>query len=169
MFTRARSIAVAVMCTGMMMFAFRGAPVLASASPDGAQLSADLEGSPIDLQSVGRWFCHDFAYPRIHCYRTANALESAAAPMLSASSVPYVTVYNYPTWAGNYMVISQDYTILALVGWNDRISSFVAHNSESGHFFTDWFYGGTTWYFCCNVQVTYLGGYDNTFSSVHRT
>ena len=53
--------------------------------------------------------------------------------------------------------------------WNDRISSYIARNWETGSFYTDWFYGGTQWNFCCNSSVYDLGGYSNTFSSVKRT
>ena len=64
------------------------------------------------------------------------------------------------------MYMSDDYQVLATIGWNDRISSFIVKNSMTGKFWTDWFYGGSYYYFCCNSQVQYLGGYDNTFSSV---
>jgi hypothetical protein len=36
----------------------------------------------------------------------------------------------------------------------------------SGKFWTDWLYSGNYWYFCCNSQVSSLGRYDDTFSSV---
>jgi len=58
---------------------------------------------------------------------------------------------------------------LITIGWNDRMSSFKARNGETGRFWTDWFNGGSSWPFCCNSQVSGLGAYDNTFSSVQRT
>jgi hypothetical protein len=133
----------------------------------GATLSADLDGKPIALAQVGRYYCDDFAFPAIHCFSTAADLETSAAVTLSATSVTYVTLYDYPFFAGSYMYISQDYTALVTIGWNDRASSFIVKNGEAGHFYTNWFYGGTGYYFCCNQQVAALGSYDNTFSSVH--
>ena len=67
------------------------------------------------------------------------------------------------------MHVSQDYSALATIGWNDRISSFKARNSETGAFFTDWFYSGSSWPFCCNTQQPTLNAYDNLFSSIRRT
>ena len=89
--------------------------------------------------------------------------------MLSVAAVEYVTIYDQLNFGGPYMNVSQDYTILATVGWNDRVSSFKVRNGETGAFFTDWFYGGTSWSFCCNSQVPTLNAYNNTFSSVRRT
>jgi hypothetical protein len=168
MLTRARSVAVAVVWTCFTFGAVGAPPGVAAVSPSAGQLSADLDGKPMALADVGNWFCHDFASPKIHCYSSSMALEAAVAPILSTATDNYVVVFDQPTFAGSYMYMSQDYTVLALIGWNDRISSFVGLNNESGHFFTDWFYGGSYWYFFGNDQTPYLGSYDNTFSSVHR-
>ena len=59
--------------------------------------------------------------------------------------------------------------MLVLLGWNDKVSSFKARNGETGRLWVDWWYSGSSWSFCCNSQVPYLGSYDNTFSSVQRT
>jgi len=67
------------------------------------------------------------------------------------------------------MNVSQDYAALSAIGWNDRISSFRGRNSETGQFWTDWFYGGTWYAFCCNTSVSNLGSFNNTFSSIQRT
>lgn len=150
-----------------MIVAVNHPPAAATLGDSAASMRADLDGKPIALSDVGRHYCEDFTAPAIHCYSTKSALETAAAP-LAAAATNYVVVFEFTTYAGNYMYMSQDYTVLATIGWNDRISSFMALNSESGHFFTDWFYGATTWGFCCNQQVPGLGAYDNTFSSVHR-
>ena len=66
------------------------------------------------------------------------------------------------------MVVSQDYSMLATIGWNDRISSFIAVNAASGTFYTDWLYGGSTWSFCCNQAAMSIGAFNDTFSSVKR-
>ncbi len=85
------------------------------------------------------------------------------------STVDYLTIYENAYYSGSWMNVSQDYPILAVLGWSDRISSFKARTGETGRFFVDWFYGGSTWSFCCNQGLTSLGGYDNTFSSIQRT
>ncbi len=130
-------------------------------------LSADLNGRPLKLVDVANWYCDDFSYPAIHCFSDPTRLEARDAAILSTTALDYVTIYDYTSFAGSYMQVSQDYTVLATIGWNDRISSFKARNSLSGSFYTDWFYGGTGYYFCCNQQITSLGNFDNSFSSVH--
>jgi hypothetical protein len=143
-------------------------PAGASAVSPNNGLRAYLDGRPLKLSDVADWYCDDFSYPVIECYSDAGDLEVRTAALLSFSSFDYVTIYDYGTFTGPYMQVSQDYTILATIGWNDRISSFKARNSREGHFQTDWFYGGTGYYFCCNQQVAYLGSFDNTFSSVRQ-
>jgi hypothetical protein len=64
---------------------------IARASSPGI-LTADLDGKMIDLTTVGTLHCHDFDYPRIHCFRTADALATAVAPTLAAASIAYVAV-----------------------------------------------------------------------------
>ncbi len=147
-------------------------PPAAAAGRPTAELSADLDGRPIELESVGRYYCHDFDHPRIHCFSGPAALSSAIEPLvgvLAATSTNYVLIFDQAAYAGAYMYVSQDYAILAFIGWNDRIGSFKAQNYGSGLFYTDWLYGGTTYSFCCNQNVASLGSFDNTFSSVHRT
>jgi hypothetical protein len=132
------------------------------------QLTADLDGRPIEVADVGDWYCEDFSYPVIHCFSDPDELEARAVQMLATTAIVYVTVYDQPGFAGSYMHMSEDYTVLAWVGWNDRISSLKGKNSQNGHFYIDWFNGGAIWGFCCNQQFTSLGSYDNTFSAVHR-
>jgi hypothetical protein len=143
------------------------APISASASdPGNTDLKALLDGKPIPLDEVGKWYCEDFGYRVIHCFSDPKALETEVAPSLATASVTYVVVYEYPTFQGAYMYISDNYTVLGVIGWNDRVSSFSVRNSMSGWFWVDWFYGGTGWSFCCNSQVGSLGSFDNSFSSV---
>ncbi len=147
-----------------------------------AILVAELEGMPIPVTSVGDYFCHDFDYPVIHCFRTEAALEEAVSNALSSAvaessdgtltiaAVSYVRVWEYASYAGNNAYLSQDYANLADIGWNDRISSYWALNSETGAFYTDGFYGGYIDYFCCNEKVSSLSStFDNRISSVRRT
>ncbi len=136
-----------------------------------SRLSADLDGVPIPLTDVGLYDCHDFDAPRIHCFTITGQRDAAVGgtAALAAAGVAYVVIYDQASFAGPSMVLSDDYSVLALIGWNDRISSFKGQGSQSGRFWTDWFGGGSPYSFCCNQQVPSLGSYDNTFSSVSRT
>jgi hypothetical protein len=142
-------------------------------------VSADLGGRPIKPDLIPTFYCHDLAYPIIHCFRTPAGLEAAIAgsgavpgpaPAAAAvSTAPYVTIYDSPNWSGTYMHLSESYDALFTIGWNDRVSSYIARNSASGTFWTDWFASGTGKTFCCNVAVSSLpAGLDNAFSSVYR-
>jgi hypothetical protein len=141
-------------------------PTRVSAAHEESGLRAYLDGRPLKLTEVARWYCDDFSYPVIECYSEPTDLEGRTAATMSVSSVDYVTIYDYASYTGPYMHVSQDYTILASIGWNDRVSSFKARNSQDGRFYTDWFYNGTAYYFCCNQQLASLGVFDNTFSSM---
>lgn len=143
-----------------------GSVVAKSEPTDG--LTADLDGIPIKLDQVGKWYCDDFSYPNIHCFSNPIVLEVRATHLQLLTAVTFVTVYELGSFSGSFMHMSQDYTALVTIGWNDRISSLKGRNSEQSHFFVDWFYGGTGYFVCCNSQVTSLGSSDNTFSSVHR-
>jgi hypothetical protein len=155
--------------TGALVGSLMSGPSLASAKPmSDPTMYADLDGKPIALVDVGNYYCHDFDFPAIHCFSNPKALESNGEVRAAASAVQFMTVYEYATFQGSYMHMSQNYTVLALIGWNDRISSFVAENSQSGNFYVDWFYGGTVYAWCCNQQRASLGSFDNAFSSVYR-
>ncbi len=133
-----------------------------------APLTADLDGRPIDLVSVANYHCHDLDFPQIRCFRSEAALQAAVGPTLAATAISYVQIYENTAYGGGAMIVSEDYTVLALIGWNDRISSFKAVNSQAGSFYEDWFYGGSRYSFCCNQNVPGLGAYNDTFSSVKR-
>ncbi len=148
------------------------APARASA-PAGAA-SADLDGRAIALEQVGSLHCHDLDYPRIHCFTTEEDLQSAVAAesaglLTAVRGTAYVEIFENPSYGGAAMVVSQDYTVLATIGWNDRISSFKAVNAATGRFYGDWFYGGSAWSFCCNQAASSLGAFSDTFSSVRRS
>jgi hypothetical protein len=145
-------------------------------------LRADLDGRPIKLADVGRWFCHDFDHPQLHCYSSATDLEQAVTDRSLPSESggftalaahgpnDYVTIYSEPSYAGSYAHLSANYDQLFLIGWNDRISSFKARNSQAGKFYSNWFGSGTVRSFCCNTNVAWMTStYDNTFSSVYRS
>jgi hypothetical protein len=143
-------------------------PTTAAAATGSGDLTADLDGRPIKLELVGNWYCDDFSYPAIHCFSSPQNETMRTASVLAVTAVDFVTVYEYTSWAGSYMHMSQDYTVLATIGWNDRISSLKGRNSETSHFYVDWFNGGASYALCCNSQISSLGSFDNTFSSVRR-
>jgi hypothetical protein len=121
---------------------------------------------PIRLADVGKWYCHDFDFPAIHCFSQPRDLEASPTFAAAATSTTYVTVYEFTTYQGAYMHLSQDYSMLVLIGWSDRISSLVVHNSAGGVFWTDWLYTGARYPVCCFQQLGSLGSYNDSFSSV---
>lgn len=133
---------------------------------------ADIEGEPIPLLAVGKFHCNDFDFPAIHCFRSAAALDESVDAEVGLTSLlagtDYVQIWQDAYFLGASMIVSQDYPVLAALGWNDRISSFKGRNSQTGMFFTDWFAGGSWYGFCCNQQVSSLGSYNDTFSSVYN-
>jgi len=137
--------------------------------PNPPGLSATVDGRPIPLADVSSYFCDDFSYPVIRCSRTALLADLRTTLVVLLAGVDYTTIYEHPSYSGAFMHVSQDYNVLAMIGWNDKVSSFKGRNFETGSFHTDWFYNGATWNFCCNTQQWTLGSYDNTFSSIRRT
>jgi hypothetical protein len=131
-------------------------------------VTAFLDGKPLAIRLVANYYCDDLAFPVIQC-STQPATIAARASLYLLSGVDYVTIYDQAGFNGPYMNLSQDYATLLTIGWNDRISSFRAKNSETGRFTVDWLFSGSSWPFCCNSQLSTLGGYDNSFSSVERT
>lgn len=154
--------AVAILVIGAASPASAGRP------PSSDHLRADLDGKPIQPADIGKWYCHDFDYPVIHCFSDPKQLEDSNEMTLAAAGITYVTVYEFTTYQGAYMHMSENYSLLSLIGWNDRISSFQVKNSQSGVFWTDWLYSGTRYSFCCNQAVGSLGSFNDTFSSVFR-
>jgi hypothetical protein len=144
-------------------------PAAAAAAGAEPVLTATLDGRPIPLEEVGKHYCDDFAYPIIRCSSVALFVEARATLALLLTSVSYVTIYEHSWYSGAFMHVSQDYGALVLIGWSDKISSFKGRNSETGTFYTDWFYGGSWWTFCCNQQTGSLGSFNDTFSSILRT
>jgi Beta/Gamma crystallin len=161
---RMRVALAAMICLGLVAAA-GPSRAAATGAPRAAPI-AYLDGHPIQLSDVGKHHCEDFAYPVIHCFSTQAALDAATTASLSAASVNYVAVYEYTNFQGASMYFSQDYSSLVVIGWNDRISSLRSMNNMASTFYTDWFYTGQYYLVCCNQQLTGLGVYDNTFSSV---
>ena len=146
-------------------------PAASSGPARDVEIQADLEGVPIPAVAVGKFYCSDLEFPTIHCYKSASGLAGSLQTGQGASllsGVDYVQIYADSGFLGASMVVSQDYPVLAVIGWNDRISSFRGKNSQTGTFYTDWFAGGSAYGFCCNQQVSSLGGFNDTFSSIYN-
>lgn len=137
---------------------------------------ADLDGIAIPATEAGDYFCHDFAFPHVHCFAAAERLEQALRSPLAVGTLSvsygtsdYLTVYSSPSYGGSYAHLSQNYDALWVIGWNDRIRSLKVRNSARGSFHVDWYAGGARYDFCCNSEVPYLSStYDSQFSSVYR-
>jgi hypothetical protein len=145
----------------------------ASRSGQQATVVADVDGHPIKPALTSTYYCHDFEFPKIHCFHSAESLKAAEAKLAKVTPYfganDYVTIFDGPNYSGAFMDVSQNYDVLFSIGWNDRISSFKARNSASGVFWTDWFASGTGLTFCCNSNVSSLpSNIDNAFSSMYR-
>jgi peptidase inhibitor family I36 len=164
-----RALAVGlVVSASLAVGGFITTPAALAADPE-PDLTATLDGRPIPLEDVGKYYCDDFSYPEITCWSTRLPADARATVVTLLTAIDYVTIWDGTNYGGSFLNVSEDYSALALLGWNDRISSFKGRNSETGAFYTDWFYSGTVWAFCCNTQAPGLGAYNNTFSSIRRT
>ena len=151
---------------GVVLALSASGPVLAGSAP--SPVVADLEGRSIPAAEVSQHFCHDFAFPRVHCFTTGAGLDAAIAPYVAAG-VSFVVVYDGTLLSGSYAAISSNQDALTFIGWNDRISSLRSVNGGAGVFWTDWFGGGGRFSFCCGSSYLTLGSFDNTFSSVYQS
>ncbi len=167
-------LASVAMLTALSATAVFGASPAGSAT---AIVTADVNGRMIKIASIAQYHCHDFDFPRIHCFQTAAELEGAklaqsttlAAISPSFAAGDYVTIFDGQVYSGGAMDLSQSYDALFSIGWNDRVSSYKDRNNVSGTFWTDWFSSGTARNFCCNTNVSSLpSNLDNAFSSVYR-
>lgn len=150
------------------------APTSANSPP-----TADLDGRAISLDRVGNYYCHDFDAPRIHCFRTEAVLERSVSSFLSnslgalaleaATATNYVKIYDYTYYAGLTMYVSQSYPLLSSIGWDNRISSYIAINGGAGYFYLNTYYSGQYFTFCCGDRSAALNGtFNNTISSLER-
>jgi hypothetical protein len=161
---------VRVIASALLSILVASIGVLPAAAGDrDPELVAYLDGKEIPLSDVGLYHCDDLGFPVIRC--SVSPLLARAGQTLTAllSSADYVTIYDGINYSGSSMTASQDYATLLTIGWNDRVSSFKARNSATGKFWTDWMYGGSYLWFCCNQSVSSLGSNDNIFSSLERT
>lgn len=150
--------------------------------PDG-HLSAVLDGEEIPLSDVGLYYCHDFAYPVYRCFRTSlerdldmgaqttlsdTSLSGALSiNLLAATSVTYVLAYDLPDFGGPSVALSNPAPDLALLGWNNRISSFKSTNGGRPKWWDGTYYSGSSWQWGTSAWVAYVGdGLTNRFTSV---
>jgi hypothetical protein len=157
---------VALLCALVLLSLSAG-----TAAAEGVR--ADLEGKAIEATKVGSYYCHDLAYPDIHCFRTAARLEAALAAAgpdsFGVSATNYVVIYADQSYGGAYAYLSQNYSNLGSIGWNDRITSFKALNGEDGRFYEHESAGGGSYTFCCNQQVSNVGqAWNDRITSVYR-
>jgi hypothetical protein len=159
------------------LFVLVTAPASAAQGP---RLTADVEGRPIAPSASSGYFCHDFDYPRIHCFRSAAKLQAALGTqaaldtgLLAAPSAPagtWVTVYSDATYAGFFFYLSHNYNNLGDIGWNDIISSFRVQVGFSGRFAQDAFSGGWQYFWYGYQNIPYVGSsYNDQFSSFYRS
>ena len=139
---------------------------------------AVLDGQPISLERAGELSCHDFAYPILTCFATSAELEAAAEQAAAGGGSAsggtaflvtsgYVIVYEDGGYLGAAQAISQNYSYLGDIGWNDKISSLRSYGA-AGHFWEHAPVGGFIYYFYSTTWVSYVGdAYNDRFSSVY--
>ena len=161
---------------GMLVILVLGAAAPALAGGD--KLRATLDGKPISLDVAATLSCSDVDYPILTCYRTSGELEVAMAAATSddltlstglaaTTSTGYVIVFEHGQYAGASMALSQNYTYLGTIGWNDKISSFKSYGA-SGKFWENAPSGGFIYYFGPTTWVAYVGDvYNDRFSAFY--
>lgn len=167
-----QALVLAVMVAALMAIA----PMTVVA---GNGIRAVLDGKPISLEQAGQLSCHDFDFPVLTCFTSAEQMEAAAATRAAerpAASGPganaalatgYVEVFADGAYSGAALAISQDYSYLGTIGWNDRISSLKSYGA-TGHFWDNAPTGGFLYYFYSTTQVSYVGDfYNDKFSAVY--
>jgi hypothetical protein len=135
-----------------------------------------LDGNPATLAEATANHCHDLHAGAFECFTseaerdaavgTVLAGENAASSESAAASSGYVIVWAAASFAGASTVLSQDYSNLTSLGWNDRISSYRVYTTGTGAFYDQAYYSGLTQFYCCFAQVSYVGNqYNDIFSS----
>jgi len=149
-------------------------PAVSAAGP----IRAVMDGKPISLEQARSLSCHDFDFPVLTCFATAVEMEAAAAARagsgagastapLAAATTGYVIVYVDGAYSGNARALSQDYSYLGTIGWNDVISSLRSYGA-TGQFWENAPSGGFEYLFYPTSQVSYVGDYYNDkFSALY--
>jgi len=134
---------------------------------------AVLDGKPITLKEAADLSCHDFDYPVLTCFRSSAEMEQAAAArvaadgaVFAAAATGYVVVFENGGYGGTSRTISQSYSYLGDIGFNDKISSFKSYGA-TGRFYEHAPPGGLIYSFSSSTWVSYVGDtYNDKFSSV---
>jgi hypothetical protein len=146
------------------------AMVAPPASADG--LRATLDGKRIRIDRVASLQCHDFEYPVIRCFSTADRIAADIDARLDNSdvdgarllSVGFVTVYQDISYGTPSISLSNDWSSLSVLGWNDRISSFKSFGATGG-FWEHSPSGGFFHGYATTTQTSSLGSHNDAFSA----
>ena len=137
------------------------------------ELRATLDGKRIRIERVASLNCHDFDYPVIRCFSTADLVAADIAARLDATTAAgarllsggFVTVYQDVYYGSPSISLANDETSLTAIGWNDRISSLQSFGA-SGGFWEHSPSGGFLYGYGTTTQVPNLGGaYNDKFSA----
>jgi hypothetical protein len=146
---------------------------IAAPSAFGNGLSATLDGKRIRIDRVSSLNCHDFDYPVIRCFSTADLIAADIGARLSGEAAGarlllsgYVTAYQDAGYNGPSISMSTDQTSLSSLGWNDRISSFKSFGAHGG-FYEHSPSGGTYYAYGSSTQVSSLGAMNDKFSAFY--
>ncbi len=170
MLSRRASLGLSV----VMLLALAPAAARATSQNESTTPQAFLDGLPLPIWEVSGYHCHDLALPDILCFVSEEARDAAVdllnngelSSATTTSSSGYVIAYVHASYAGTSVVLSQDYSNLGSIGWNDIISSYKVYTSPNGQFYEHTWYGGRYQTFCCFTNVPYVGDpLNDTFSS----
>ncbi len=135
-------------------------------------MSATLDGRPISMEEAETLSCHDFDYPVLTCFKESAVMERVAAARfaaraaMSAASSGYVVAFENGSYVSPARTISQSYSYLGDIGFNDKISSFKSYGA-TGRFLEHAPPGGLLYPFSGSTWVSYAGDtYNDKFSSV---
>lgn len=135
-------------------------------------IRAVMDGKPITLKEAETLSCHDFDFPVLTCFADSAQMEKAAAERfaerkaMAVASSGYVVVFEHGAYAGATRTISQSYSYLGDIGFNDKISSFKSYGA-TGRFYDNAPPGGLVYSFGGSTWVSYVGDtYNDKFSSV---
>lgn len=128
----------------------------------------------VPISDVLNYHCHDVSFPKLSCFTSATdrdqdlAATSFGGALTGVQSLGsgYVIAYVHASYAGSSVILSQDYSNLGNIGWNDVISSYKVYTTSTGAFYQHAGYGGIVKYYCCLTNVTYVGdAYNDIFSA----
>ncbi len=179
------SLFVSVLVLALLLVCPMGALARGAEGQAGGRLVAFLDGTPIGLEAVGLYHCHDVAAAAIQCFQTENERDADAfedlaerasggsltnlglTGTLGTSSVTYVLWYEHSNYVGASYFATAPISNLGTFGWSNRISSFKSTNGGSPTWWDLTGYSGTDWQWGTSAWVAYVGPEANDrFSSV---